>query len=128
MSFNEINVSENKKDNEPRIIGYWTTIGVHHNIENIMPWDTKSASYTFPIADSAKDCQKHIIAAISKLETSSSVVQSFGYSDCRICQCNNGTEEYTHGKYTWPSGYIHYLEKHNVLVDHEFAKYAIDNI
>jgi hypothetical protein len=86
----------------------------------------ETGSYTFPIANSAKYCQKHIIAAIRKLETMAKSEGYFGFSECRICKCHNGSAEYTHGKYTWPSGYIHYLEKHNVQADPEFAKYALD--
>jgi hypothetical protein len=110
-------------ENRPRVIGYWAY--VDHAIKNIMPWDMNSASYTTPIANSAKCCQKKIINAIRELETKAKVNHYYGGSICRICHLGNGGDEYTYENYTWPSGYIHYLEEHNVQVDEEFAEYAV---
>ncbi len=37
-----------------------------------------------------------------------------GWSMCRLCQVPNGNEEFEHGGFRWPSGFLHYVEAHNV--------------
>lgn len=49
-------------------------------------------------------------------------VQAYrGWSSCRICGCRNGNKELTYGGYTWPEGYLHYVEQHNVQPSEGFA-------
>lgn len=52
-----------------------------------------------------------------------------GYSHCRICGCSNGSEDLSDHVYLWPSGYVHYIESHNVrppqaFIDHVLRKLA----
>ena len=48
-----------------------------------------------------------------------------GWSTCRICSKPNGNRKYTLGRWVWPSGYLHYLDAHNVEPDPEFAAYLL---
>mgnify|MGYP000845465439 CR=1 FL=1 len=48
-----------------------------------------------------------------------------GCSYCRICDITNGSEELTDGKYLWPSGFVHYLEAHNVKPIQEFIDHVL---
>lgn len=45
-----------------------------------------------------------------------------GISICRICQKANGNEEYFLNRWRWPSGFLHYVEEHNVIPTGEFAR------
>ena len=50
-----------------------------------------------------------------------------GSSNCRICECFNGNCDVSDGTYVWPSGYVHYLELHDVkppqaFIDHVMRK------
>lgn len=52
-----------------------------------------------------------------------------GWSDCRICGESNGSCDETDGEWIWPSGFLHYIEDHNVkppqdFIDHACAVYA----
>ena len=37
-----------------------------------------------------------------------------GWSNCRICGCMNGTEDYERAGFVWPSGYLHYITQHDI--------------
>lgn len=104
--------------NNPNImyIGFWKFI-LKPN-ENIMPWD-KSWSLT-PIENSATIDQSHYITKIKNLEKHAICDSYRGISICRICGHGNGCDEYTFNNFCWPSGYIHYLEDHNVAINPTF--------
>jgi hypothetical protein len=44
-----------------------------------------------------------------------------GFSMCRLCAKLNGSEEFEHAGYRWPSGFLHYIEAHNVRPPQDFA-------
>lgn len=46
-----------------------------------------------------------------------------GSSHCRICKICNGSKEFKLGKYTWPEGYIHYIEEHKVKPPQDFIDF-----
>jgi hypothetical protein len=49
-----------------------------------------------------------------------------GWSNCRICGCNNGESEYLiDGKYVMPGGYLHYIEDHKIIPHKWFLNYII---
>jgi hypothetical protein len=48
-----------------------------------------------------------------------------GSSICRICGCNNGSEEFTDGTYYWPSGYLHYITEHGVVPPNDFLEHVL---
>lgn len=76
-----------------------------------------------PVPNSATIDQKEIIKKIKYVQKFAQKTAYRGLSPCRICQCYNGCEEYAIDGFVWPSGYLHYLEDHNVAVDEDFAKY-----
>ena len=43
-----------------------------------------------------------------------------GSSECRICGIRNGSECLINGNYVYPSGYVHYIEEHNVKPPQQF--------
>jgi hypothetical protein len=71
-----------------KYIGYWAIKG-----ENSMPWDNKDL--ILPIENSKTADQTDIInkfKAFCKNECKTE--QYLGFSECRICGCNNGSIEY----------------------------------
>lgn len=53
------------------------------------------------------------------------VVAYRGSSRCRCCHRDNGNHEYRYNGWTWPEGYRHYLEDHNVLPDAAFKDFVM---
>lgn len=96
-------------------IGFWK-INFKPN-ENLMPWDQK---WPMPIENSATIDQSHYINKIKNLEKHAACNVYRGPSICRICGISNGCREYTSHHFCWPSGYLHYLEDHNVAIDPDF--------
>lgn len=55
------------------------------------------------------------------------VRQYKGFSVCRFCGCDVGVKEFTLGGFTWPEGFLHYLnEPHYVRPDPEFKQFIKD--
>ena len=49
-----------------------------------------------------------------------------GYSYCRVCGDNqNGTSTYFLEGWRWPSGYSHYISKHNIRPSKAFEKFIL---
>jgi hypothetical protein len=48
-----------------------------------------------------------------------------GWSDCRLCGCQNGTMEFELDGWLWPEGFGHYIEKHNVKPSGEFITFIL---
>lgn len=48
-----------------------------------------------------------------------------GYSPCRLCGRQNGSLEYTDGKYIWPEGVAHYIDDHAVRLPAEVVAHAV---
>lgn len=40
-----------------------------------------------------------------------------GMSQCRICGCFNGSTCLENGDFLYPSGYVHYIQDHNIQPD-----------
>jgi hypothetical protein len=49
-----------------------------------------------------------------KLDAEGNVTAYRGFSVCRICGKGNGSEEFRHKGWIWPSGLSHYVAEHNV--------------
>jgi len=64
--------------------------------------------------------RREFMDALTKVQNSKKVeIEAFrGHSKCRICGAKNGHEEFVLkiGKieWRWPSGFLHYVEEHNV--------------
>lgn len=48
-----------------------------------------------------------------------------GFSSRRICNDNNGSVTYEHGGWLWPSGFAHYVERHNVRPSLAFEEFIL---
>lgn len=73
---------------------------------------------TSPSAD-----QEEVLERLSKLEAKAQTVFMKGWSTCRICGCANGSSEFSYRGWTWPSGFRHYIEAHNVQPSPEFKAF-----
>lgn len=66
------------------------------------------------------------LALVERLKRVQKVVrvrQYKGWSDCRLCKQMNGSREYYTDSYTWPEGYAHYIQEHNIEVPPKFVDY-----
>ena len=59
------------------------------------------------------------------LQRNISVIAEYGTSLCRICECENGSKEYSNSEFTWPEGLAHYIRKHHVRPPQEFIDYVL---
>ena len=50
----------------------------------------------------------------------SSVFYAKGFSICRCCGVPNGSMQYEACGYTWPEGFEHYIQDHNVRPSNDF--------
>ncbi len=51
-----------------------------------------------------------------------------GSSKCRCCGEKNGSFTYRHAGWAWPSGFLHYVEKHNVRPSLSFQEFVIGEL
>lgn len=96
------------------------------NVTAVGYWRNKEDSPLYPKTQRLPDVTKlaaddppyepevleHILAYLN--DEKHERVQYRGRSNCRICDCANGSEDVSDGRYRWPSGLGHYLEEHNV--------------
>ena len=96
-----------------------------------------TSMYDYPISQPTKiddifiEKLKNIMSKIEKtICINASFTTYCGDSICRICNEKNGCGEFkiTNNKitYKFPSGYIHYLEDHNVHPSPEFYRFIMD--
>lgn len=94
-------------------------------------WKSKEEpKYPEPISNDTIWFKNNKKLIISKLQKIQSIVKPKAYkgsSLCRLCGCKNGSEEYSVATpdnakviWTWPSGFIHYIEEHNVCPTEDF--------
>jgi hypothetical protein len=63
---------------------------------------------------------------IAYLRSGKEYLSYMGYSQCRFEDCQdacarqNGVSDITDGKWIWPQGLAHYIEKHSVILPEEF--------
>jgi hypothetical protein len=50
-----------------------------------------------------------------------------GTSRCRFCDTSNGSHDFTDGTYTWPEGYAHYIERHDVVPEPDFVAHVLSS-
>jgi len=48
-----------------------------------------------------------------------------GYSTCRICGKDNGTADFSDGRYVWPEGFDHYIREHAVRPPRAFVRHVL---
>jgi hypothetical protein len=104
--------------NTPRPIGYW-----HHFIgeDQILPHPRDLVRQGWVSAE-----EKARLAAY--LRSGETYEGWRGYSDCRFrCGIDDnkmGYRDFTDGVWVWPEGLHHYVEKHDVMLPHEFLAYC----
>ncbi len=67
--------------------------------------------------------QAAFLSCLARVEAGVRPVAYKGVSQCRLCGCMNGNEEYQTKNATWPEGLRHYIEAHNVMPSQEFIAY-----
>lgn len=98
------------------LIGYW-----YSKYEKIYPKciPSKNKNWT-------EDVKRNFLYRLSLLVPLNTYYYK-GWSDCRICERKNGSSEFLFGKYIVPSGYRHYIEKHNIEPPLYFYLYVINS-
>jgi len=110
-------------------------------VEGYWKNDTDCKNYQLPV-DSGKEVNEEFLQNLERviiisaqrrevvLEKKRNIVVQFvdymGYSNCRLCQKENGSGEYiiVHDgvKYRFPEGIVHYYKEHRVQPSHEFQE------
>ena len=61
------------------------------------------------------------LEALAVFEKKCDRLESVGYSHCRLCDFQkNGFRTFMTSHWSWPEGYRHYIEEHNVRPSPEF--------
>jgi len=68
--------------------------------------------------------KEEFLKALAEKESTASKVQFKGWSNCRLTGEPNGSSEYRQGGWSWPSGYISYIEK-GVLPSRKFYQFIM---
>jgi hypothetical protein len=63
---------------------------------------------------------------LGEVELYAKKVGYLGYSKCRVCSRNNGDTTNISGEFSFPQGYRHYLEEHNVHPSERFKKFVMN--
>jgi hypothetical protein len=70
---------------------------------------------------------KHLAKLEAMVEEKGRIHHYRGWSTCRICKCKNGSTEFEFKGWTWPVGFKHYVEEHNVKPSVDFQVFVEDN-
>jgi hypothetical protein len=103
-----------REDREAKVVGYWSN-------------SPSDPALPFPQANSKPWAgQDKFIAKLKAVEQGirgrryGKVVAYRGWSMCRLCGVPNGHEEFELDGHRWPSGFLHYVEAHNVRPPDDF--------
>lgn len=78
----------------------------------------------WPESDPNWPGKQTFLEALDRAEAQASRVAYRGFSSCRICRCPNGSEDLELDRWTWPSGYRHYIANHDIRVSEEFETFV----
>lgn len=99
--------------NESKKEGYW--------------YSAQSPHLPHPIARTRQFKGKtEFLAALDAVEAKARKRQFKGFSICRVCDCANGSADHSYKEWEWPSGYRHYVAKHNVEPTAEFRTFIME--
>ena len=101
-----------------KTIGYWKRI---KSEKSDLPWPIENS---FTLSEEEKEV---FLKELKRKESKSGITRYRGISLCRICEQTNGNAEYSLDDWCWPSGYMHYIQEHDVQPDEEFYKWIMDN-
>lgn len=68
--------------------------------------------------------QDHFLKTLCRLEYRLVPKLFKGSSECRVCGRKNGSGEYDHGGWVWPTGLYHMIKAHNVKPSAEFVYFV----
>jgi len=107
-------------DNPPdargcRAIGYW-----HNNHHPDFP---KPEDYVNP---SWRQIERD--AVVRYLKAGHVKASWRGWSNCRMCNCHNGSQCLGDGTFVWPQGFAHYVEVHGVKPPDEFVQHVLGKV
>lgn len=100
--------------------GFWA--GPHVKEENL------PSPVPDPDFDEWKDREKFLHRLDVVEEHLARQVSYRGWSNCRLCGCNNGSKEYTYNAWTWPEGFRHYITAHRVRPSKGFEAMILNEI
>lgn len=72
--------------------------------------------------------QKEFLEKLIVLEIIADSIGMRGFSRCRICGDINGSIEYSLLDWTWPAGFRHYVEVHNVKPSDAFIEFVMEKM
>ena len=88
--------------------------------------DPSDTTLPFPVANAGGEFSVQAVERLKALEKSGKTRELGyrGWSACRICRKSNGSRTFFYTdsseslgvdmEYSWPSGFMHYLEEHNI--------------
>ena len=91
--------------------GYWSTS------------KDKPSKFPWPIPDPAWLGKTAFLSRLDKLEANAERVSWLGKSICRLCGCENGSQEFQFDDWVWPEGYRHYITDHCVRPSKQFEDF-----
>ena len=68
------------------------------------------------------------LADLRRVQSKAATIQYRGWSNCRCCKQANGTMDYRYNGWTWPEGYEHYIQQHNVQPTPEFKAFIEEKV
>ncbi len=107
--------------------GFWRST----KEENSSGMDTVSSTlptgFPFPLANEQPwEGQAEFLVKLSQAEAKAKKTRYRGLSSCRLCKKMNGCVEYTLEDWTWPGGFRHYIEVHNVRPTEVFLQFIMN--
>ncbi len=97
--------------------GFWKAS--NDPLVNAMPWEHDTA---WPEATDVP-VSEDVLRKLDVAERLAKVEEFLGWSRCRLCGIRNGSRELSLHGWTWPCGYRHYLQVHDVHPTKEFVRF-----
>jgi hypothetical protein len=95
-------------------------------------YERKNDGFPMPVANEKPWMhQQFFLEVLKRVENGIRITPDMRYmgdSECRICECVNGSIEYRLNEWVWPEGFRHYVEKHNVMPSKEFIDFIMNKI
>jgi hypothetical protein len=96
------------------------------NREGFWRTEDKGSRLPMPIPrDKPWKGKREFLAALDNAQLHAKSLHCKGWSTCRLCKRKNGTVTFQLGDWEWPSGYAHYVLKHNVRPSLAFQEFIL---
>lgn len=93
------------------------------------------STYNLPVANQRAKVwkgKKIFLEALALIEARAETKSYKGWSTCRCCGEENGSQEFKFEKFglrwVWPEGYYHYVEEHNIRPGLAFQEFIIASV